>query len=229
MRKFLWCEDSKSGYHFWHAVFGVLFPDFTVETKGSNTRLRKAAEKITADGNEYYLIMDAALDNPDVLRETKRLNACIAGKSNVRAIRLHSFEYALLSFELLEQWIFAPGDPLRDKRQALLNARKLFIRLFSSGGNGADLQAFREAFDAYESKNSEQIAAKLLFEITRNTGFETGKTRLGDCFILSCCERDGRQSDDHCGLDAHRISADEKAKLLVERSVLKEAFEGAGL
>ena len=26
MSKYLWCEDSKSGYQFWRAIFGVLFP-----------------------------------------------------------------------------------------------------------------------------------------------------------------------------------------------------------
>ena len=90
-------------------------------------------------------------------------------------------------------------------------------------------EAFKETFAEYESKNSEQIAAKLLFEITRNTGFETDKSQVGDCFINSCCEWTERQSNDLCGLDSHRISAGEKAKLLVVRSALKAAFEGVGL
>ena len=225
----MWCEDSKSGYQFWRAIFGVLFPDFTVETKDSNSRLRKAAEKIGNDGNHYYILMDTVLDNPDVVRETTRLNKCVAGKDNVHVIRLHSFEFALLSFELLEQWVFSEENKLRDNRQELLRARALLIKHLTSEVSAADLQAFKKAFDAYETRNTEQIAAKLLFEITRNTGFETDKSELGDCFVNNCCEWNGLQSNNPCGLNVHRISSDEKAKLLVEHSVLKAAFEGVSL
>jgi hypothetical protein len=118
---------------------------------------------------------------------------------------------------------------LRETRRHLLNARALLLRHLTCGVNGADMEAFKKAFDAYESRNSEQIAAKLLFEITQNTGFETDKSSLGDCFVKHCCEWNGRQSDDQCGLDAHRISAGEKAKLLVAHSVLRDAFEKVGL
>ena len=229
MSKFLWCEDSKSGFQFWSALLRELHPDVTVETKGSNTGLRKAAGKITADGNVYYIVMDTAVDNPDVLRETRRLNAMIAGKGNIHVIKVHSFEFALLSFELLEKWVFAEEDKMKEKRQSLLQAKALFLQQYAPGADAAGLQAFKEAFADYESKNSEQIAAKLLYEITRNTGFETDKSQTGDCFINTCCEWAGRQSDDLCWLDSHRISAGEKAKLLVDRSVLKAAFKGVGL
>lgn len=230
MSKYLWCEDSKSGYQFWKAIFRERFPDFNVESKGSNTGLRKAASKIGSDGNQYYIVMDTALDNPDVLRETRRLVADIAGKDNIHVIRLHSFEFALLSFELLEQWVFAEKDDLKAQRKDLLRDRALFIRIISSnGGEGAELAAFRATFSEYGERNSEQIAAKLLYGITRNTGFETNKAKLGECFINRCCEWGDRQSDDICGLDNQRINPDEKARLLIEHSVLKEALERVGL
>lgn len=229
MNKFLWCEDSKSGYQFWKAIFRELHSDMTVETKGSNTGLRKAVGKISSDGNQYYIVMDTALDNPDVLREARRLKAITDGKENVHVIKVHSFELALLSFEILEQWVFAEEDELKEKRKNLLQKRAVFLQQKAYGADAAGLQAFKAAFDGYESKNSEQIAAKLLLEITRNTGFETDKSKLGECFINTCCEWANRQSNDICGLDSHRISAGEKAKLLVECSVLKVAFERVGL
>ena len=229
MSKFLWCEDHKSGYQFWNALFRELHPDVTVETKGGNTGLRKAAGRIADDGNLYYIVMDTAVDNPDVLRETRRLKAMTDGKDNIRVIKVHSFEFALLSFELLEQWVFAEQDELKEKRHDLLQARAVFLQQNAADADAAGLLAFKEAFADYESKNSEQIAAKLLYEITRNTGFETDKSQVGDCFINTCCEWTGRQSDDLCGLDSHRISAGEKAKQLVNRSALKAAFEGVGL
>ena len=229
MSKFLWCEDSRSGFQFWNALFRELHPDVTVETKGSNTGLRKAAGKIADDGNVYYIVTDTAVDNPDVLRETRRLKAITDGKDNIHIIKVHSFEYALLSFELLEQWVFAEADELKEKRQSLLQARNVFLQQNASGADVAGLQAFKEEFEGYESKNSEQIAAKLLYEITRNTGFETDKSQVGDCFINTCCEWAERQRNDMCGLDSQRISAGEKAKLLADRSALKAAFEGVGL
>lgn len=226
MSKYLWCEDSKSGYQFLCAIFHELFPDIVVESKGSNTGLRKAARKIDSDGNHYYILMDAAMDNPDVVRETMQLKKETAGKENIHIIPLHSFEFALLSFELLEQWVFAETDDLKDQRQEQLKARAVFVKAITSEMTVDDLAAFRDAFEGYKSKNSEQIAARLLFEITRNTGFETDKSKIGKCFINNCCEWESRQEDDICGLDDRRISAGEKARILVARSVLGRAFEG---
>ena len=230
MSMYLWCEDSRSGYRFWQSILREIHPEINVETKESNSGLRKAVCAIVPDGNEYYIVMDTAMDNPDVLRETKRLADTAKGKDNIHIMRLHSFEFALLSFDLLEQWVFAAVDALKDQRQELLKARALFVEKMSSTiGEAAGLDAFKATFDYVGNKNSEQIAAKLLYGITRNTGFETDKSRLGACFVNNCCEWEARQSDDICGLDDHRINAHDKARLLVERSVLKEAFEGAGL
>ena len=230
MSMYLWCEDSKSGYRFWQAILREIHPEIHVETRKSNSALRKAVCAIVPDENEYYIVMDTAMDNPDVLRETKKLTAEAKEKDNVHILRLHSFEFALLSFELLEQWVFAEVDALRDQRRELLNARAVFVeKMTSTVGEAAGLAAFKAAFNDIGKKNAEQIAAKLLYEITRNTGFETDKSRLGACFVNNCCEWEARQSDDICGLDSHRINAHDKARLLVERSVLKEAFEGVGL
>ena len=229
MGRYLWCEDSKSGFQFWRALFHELSPEITVESKGSNTGLRRAVSKTASDGNQYYILMDTSVDNPDVLRESRRLAADAAGKDNVHILRLHSFEFALLSFELLEQWVFAEMDALKEKRKDLLRARTLLIRLILSGGETSELAEFKKAFAGYDMKNTEQIAARLLYEITRNTGFETNKAQLGTCFICNCCEWADRRSDDICGLDADRLDSGEKARRLLVYSVLKEVFKGVEL
>ncbi len=77
--------------------------------------------------------------------------------------------------------------------------------------------------------NTEQISAKLLTGITRNTGFETDKAKVGPCFIINCCEWKERMDDDICGLDVSRLTADEKMRQLVDYSILKNAFQEAGL
>ena len=38
-----------------------------------------------------------------------------------------------------------------------------------------------------DNHNIEQLSAKLLFDLTRNTGFEVSKGMIGKCWIDSCC------------------------------------------
>ena len=229
MSKYLWCEDRGSGYQFWCNICGYLYPDITVESKINNSRLRIAVDQIRDDGNEYYILIDAAADNPDVLREIKALKKNAAGKDNVHIIPIHSFEFALLSFRRLEKWIFAEQDELREKRKGYLHIRALFLKLILSEGSSEELSEFRELFPYAKKANTEQIASKLLFEITRNTGFETDKGNIGVCFTVDCCDWSKRQANDICGLDNNKISASKKAELLVSHSILKRAFERVGL
>ena len=228
MSKYLWCEDSGSGYQFWNALCKSLFPDITVESKRNNSRLRIAVEKIQADENDYYILMDAAADNPDVIREYKRLQNNVSGKPNVHIISIHSFEFVLLSFRFLAQWVFAEQDDLLKKRHALLRASALLVMIVSNGGTANELSELKEIILHVQDINTEQIAAKLLYEITRNTGFETDKGSLGPCFFVDCCDWHGRQPNDLCGLEHNKISAHAKAENLVEYSVLKRALEGVG-
>ena len=229
MSKYLWCEDRGSGYQFWRGICGYLCPDITVKSKINNSRLRASVGQIKDDGNEYYILIDAAADNPDVLRENKALRKNAEGKDNVHIIPIHSFEFALLSFQLLEKWVFAEQDELREKRKEYLHIRTLFLRLILSEGTGKELSRFRDLFPYAKKANTEQIASKLLFEITRNTGFETNKGNVGVCFTVDCCDWSERQADDICGLDNNKINAGKKAEMLVSHSVLKDAFEGGGL
>ena len=147
----------------------------------------------------------------------------------MRIVSIHSFEFVLLSFQLLEQWIFAEEDELKEKRQNFLRARELFIDMELNGGDPGKQAKLKDLMASSKGLNTEQLAAKLLREITRNTGFETNKSKLGFCFAHSCCDWKGRQADDICGLDKTRLTSTEKRRKLVELSVLKDAFVKAGL
>lgn len=228
MSTYIWCEDSASGFAFWRFIFETDGSDVRVESKGNNSRLRRAVSELTDRENEYYILVDNAVDNPDVLRELKRIKKDISGHSNMHILNIHSFEFTLLSFERLEEWVFAENDPFREKRAQLLRAREIFTDLILNGSTGSDLAEFKACFAYPDSRNTEQISARLLFEITRNTGFETDKGRLGECFVKSCCELAERQEDDICGLDGKRLSADEKRRQLTDGSVLKTALTEAG-
>ena len=71
--------------------------------------------------------------------------------------------------------------------------------------------------------------AKLLFDLTRNTGFEVSKGSIGDCWIKSCCEWQNRMENDICGLDDGRLSVYEKMKHIYEGTSLKKQFERIGV
>lgn len=229
MANFILCEDAGSGYQFWDTLFKAVYPKMSVISQKGNSRLSKAAEQISDDDNIYYIMIDTAIDNPDVLREMSRLKKSISGKNNIRLIKIHSFEFALLSFEYLEQWVFAEKDDLRDKRQTLLDARKKFIKLIVHGGNSEELNEFKSAYQFQDKANTEKISAKLLSGITKNTGFETDKSKVGSCFVLDCCEWGDRQEDDICGLDHNRLTVHDKMEQIIKHSVLYESFKEAGL
>lgn len=80
-----------------------------------------------------------------------------------------------------------------------------------------------------ENINTEQLSSKLLYSITRNTGFETDKGHLGKCFFVDCCDWKERQSDDICGLASNRKNKNKKLNDIVEHSILQQEFQKVGL
>ena len=118
---------------------------------------------------------------------------------------------------------------MKEKRKTLLDLKDILVDIINNGGDIDKLQAMKDALKISENLNTEQLSAKLLFEITRNTGFETTKGKLGDCFVVACCEWAERTSNDICGLDESRITADNKISKIYEYSVLKDSFAKAGL
>lgn len=229
MIQYLWCEDRGAGFQFREKLCGTLYPEMVVETKMNNSGLRRAAGRICDDGNQYYILLDTAVDNPDVLREHLQLKKSTEGKENVRILGIHSFEFALLSFEMLEQWVFDEKDDLRTKRRNYLQAKDLLVRFIVSGGSPRELTDLKALLNYPENRNTEQLCAGILYGITRNTGFETDKGTLGACFYKSCCELSGRQPDDICGLDKNRITAERKMREIFSHSAIQSAFMKAGL
>ncbi len=179
--------------------------------------------------DHYYILVDNAVDNPDVLREVKKLTEISQSKKHVVILRIHSFEFVLLSFKDLENWIFAPEDDLRESRKDLLFWKDIFVNAFTDLQNADILNTVKEALKYSKKYNSEQLSAKMLFDITRNTGFETNKGNLGKCFVVDCCSWEERQQDDICGLDDHRITSADKMRSIYEKSVLKNALAEAGV
>ena len=231
-KTFLWIEDKKgkASYMFWDCLLKQLSPDVEVESKKNNSELVKAVKNLDDTVNRYVIVFDNSFDNPQIAMEQKLLKQYIDKKENVVLMDIICFEYILLEFKYFIEWIFAPDDELLKKRAGAVMAREKLIKSIEIGNmNYIDVKEIVE-YDAHITEhNIEQLAAKLLFDLTRNTGFEVTKGNIGDCWIKSCCEWDSRMDDDICGLDIKRLSVYDKMKSIFEGTCLKTQFHLAGL
>lgn len=231
-KTFLWIEDrkGKSGYTFWKTFMGQLFPDVIVESKKNNSELVKAVKSIADKENQYIVVFDNSFDNLQVLSELKILTEVTREMDNVSLLDIICFEYLILEFKELTDWVFAPNDEFLEKRSDIINARTKLISAISNGDlSYKEIQEIKEYCDNIENYNIEQLSAKILFELTRNTGFEVSKARIGECWIRSCCDWPERQDDDICGLDNSRLDLYDKMKHILVGTCLSGALKRCGL
>ena len=206
---YLWLEDreEKSGFVFWKTMMQQLFPEVIVQSKKNNSELIKAVKALNDETGRYIIVLDNSFDNLQLVSERKRLQQYAMSKKNIYLVDFVCFEYLLLEFEYLLDWIYAPDDEFLIKRQAAINARNKLVEMLCE--NDWNYKTAREiiSYDMnLKDHNIEQFSAKLLFDLTRNTGFEVSKGSIGDCWSKSCCEWSDRQGDDICGLDDNRLS-----------------------
>lgn len=231
-KTFLWIEDrkGKAGYIFWSILLKQLYCDIVVESKKNNSELVKAVKNLADTDNRYVIVFDNSFDNLQAVMERKLLKQYADKKHNVVLLDIICFEYILLEFRDLISWIYAPDDEFLKKRAGVISAREKLVDSIESGN--MNYKAIKELaeYDKYiEEHNVEQLSAKILFDLTRNTGFEVSKGSIGDCWIKSCCEWENKMSNDICGLGYNRLSVYDKMKNIYENTCLKEQFRKAGL
>lgn len=232
MKTYLWIEDrkDKSGYIFWQTLMGQLCPEIVLESKTNNSELVKAVKALEDTENRYIVVFDNSFDNLQVAMEQKLLRKYASDKSNVVLMDIICFEYILLEFKNLIEWIYAPDDEFLVKRKKAIIAREKLVKTIQSGEvNYKDIREIIEYNENVDNYNVEQLAARILFDLTRNTGFEVSKGSVGACWIKSCCEWEERMSDDICGLDASRLSIKEKMMRICEGTSLLKQFQNIGL
>lgn len=175
-------------------------------------------------------MLDNSFDNLQVVMEQKLLKQYSVRKKNVVLMDIICFEYILLEFENLLDWIYAPNDEFLSKRASAISAREKLITCIDTGSmNYKGIKEILKYDKHIEEHNIEQLAARLLFDLTRNTCFEVSKGKLGECWVQSCCEWTERRKDDICGLDNSRLSVYDKVKSIYEGTSLKEQFRASGL
>lgn len=231
-KTFLWIEDrkGKASYIFWENFMKQLYPDVMVESKKNNSELVKSVKTLQDIENKYIIVFDNSFDNLQVVMEQKRLKRYVSEKKNVFLLDIICFEYILLEFQELIEWIYAPEDEFLEKRAGTVAARRKLVKALQDDEfNYKGICEIVEYDKNIEEHNIEQLSAKLLFDLTRNTGFEVSKGVLGECWIKSCCEWDERQEDDICGLDYSRLSVFDKMKRIYVGSSLKLQLPKVGL
>ena len=230
-KTYLWLEDreGKASYTFWTILMEQLYPGVIVESKKNNSELVKAVKTLADTRNRYIIVFDNSFDNVQIYMEQRALEHAAAGKDNVYLLHLVCFEYTLLEFDQLIDWLYAPDDEFREKRSAAIAAREKLVKMLRSGN--MDYKIARELVEYdknMSSHNIEQLSSKLLFDLTRNTGWEVSKGRIGDCWIKSCCEWTERQADDICGLDADNLTVSEKMHAVFHGTSLSREFSEIG-
>lgn len=228
LKTYLWIEDrkGKSGYIFWKTLTENLCHDVIVESKKNNSELVKAVKTLQDKKNRYIIVYDNSFDNLQIYQEQRLLENYASEKRNVFLLDIICFEYILLEFDRLLEWIFAPEDEFLTKRAASIQARKTLLESIHSGDlNYKSIQEIIAYDDNLQNHNIEQLIAKILYDLTRNTGFVVSKGEIGECWIKSCCDWSLRQEDDICGLDECRLSEKEKMKKIYMGTSLKQEFQ----
>lgn len=231
-KTYLWIEDriGKASYKFWTTFMHEICPEVIVESKMNNRELVKAVKRLTDTENRYIIALDNSFDNVQIYMEQKILKDAANKRDNVFLLNIICFEYTLLEFDKLIDWIYAPEDEFREKRVRTIAAREKLIKIIKSGEiNYKAIQEIMDYDNNLDNHNIEQLSAKLLFDLTRNTGFEVSKGSLGECWQKSCCEWSDRQVDDICGLDQTGFSLNDKMKQVYWGTSLYREFKNIGL
>lgn len=232
VKTYLWIEDriGKASYKFWTTFMHEVCPEVIVESKMNNRELVKAVKGLTDHENRYIIALDNSFDNVQIYMEQKILKEAADKRDNVFLLDLICFEYMLLEFNKLIDWIYAPEDEFRKKRAGAIAAREKLVQIISSGQiNYKVIQEIVDYDGNLSNHNIEQLSAKLLFDLTKNTGFEVSKGNLGECWRQDCCEWSERHEDDICGLDQTKLSLNDKMKSIYSGTSLQREFENIGL
>lgn len=205
-------------------------PEIVLESKQNNSELVKAVKALEDSENRYIVVFDNSFDNLQVAMEQKMLRKYAGDKENVILMDIICFEYILLEFKELIEWIYAPDDEFLVKRKKAITAREKLVKTIQNGEiNYKDIREIIEYNENVDNYNVEQLSAGILFDLTRNTGFEVSKGSVGECWIKSCCEWEERMPDDICGLDVSRLPVKEKMKRICKGTSLLKQFQNMGL
>lgn len=228
---YFWTEDGegKSGYTFWKYFLSSIYPNIILESKQNNARLMKAVKNIRDDGNLYIIAMDNSYDNPSVVKIVKATKQMVKNKINIIMLDILCFEFILLEFTKLLSWVYAADDEFLQKRAHVILVREKFLSAIRNGYRYEMLPEITDYLSESTSFNVEKLSAKILFDLTRNTGFQVDKSHLGECWWNDCCNWSGKDDTDKCGLELMPLNCKEKMIAILNGTSLASEIKKWGL
>lgn len=107
------------------------------------------------------IVFDNSFDNLQVAMEQKLLKQYADKKENVALMDIICFEYILLEFKNLIDWIYAPDDEFLKKRAGAVSAReKLINSIDNEIMNYKDIKKIVEYDEHIGEHNIEQLAVR---------------------------------------------------------------------
>lgn len=90
----------------------------------------------------------------------------IQKKANIVELDIICFEYILLEFAKLIEWIYALDDEFLIKRKEIIVVREKLLEAITQGKDYKDIDEIRNYVKLLDEYNIEQLSAKILSELT---------------------------------------------------------------
>ena len=217
--RYLWTEDTGSGFHFWKLVNQLFFDnEFIVESKGGNQGLLDAVIGLDIKyDDKYYIAFDYIVDNQDI-RNKYRILKSVASRSEGKIVILDMicFEYLILAFDQLITWT---GTGKTDKikiREAILVAIENHRIDLSKIADEKTLQ-YIAGFKRY---STERIIKSLVGELTQNEKWSVKGKHMGECWYKDCCVSE-HPNNLRCGKPDVEDGNEKMMRLLCSKEVEK--------
>lgn len=207
----IWHEDStnSSTQQFWKFLqsnqINPLLKNADIQGFSSNKNLRNHIKECIENHNihkadTYYIFMDCVQDNEVAYRLYNNLLYLTNGYNNIKVMDLLCFEYLMLKFKYLENWI----KPIRTSNknfEKMLELRNIFIDIVETNKDWTKNKYIVQFVMAYGKAkmmkgehldfkhiSEEYISTLMLSKLTSwyNADFCIVKTTLGNCWTCNC-------------------------------------------
>lgn len=178
----------------------------------------------------YVLVFDYAFDNFSVTDDFEIITGVIEdrGLDNVKILNIISFEWILLTFDFLEDWVNRQNIYQCPQRELDVRYNLLHIINYEDARNYASKNIIKKYLDSLNIKHSysiENLCSHPIKKITQYTDFTVDKKaktskgieKLGHCWSCDCCI-----NFVNCGIG---LSSLEKARCIFENSCLRQELD----
>lgn len=188
--KYLWSEDSTSGYDFWNLVNNFYFHnEFKVEKSYGNSDIIGKFEYFNANDKEkitnnmHYVILDTVPDNARVLAKLEKMESIIQEyPNNIKMVNIICFEYLILAAEITFSFI-----PIKEKKLYQIFKNILDNTVDFSINHSSLNKNSLTYIQSLPKQSTENIYKNSAFQLLCYPGWSIN-TNLGYCWYKDYCE-----------------------------------------